>query len=147
MLRLDPAFYTASLRSFRGAQAVPALPPIFAGSIVHRDVFASDIWSEIAVAHHQSEIVAAISSSGAPLGGGVANVTFNPWYMQEQTNTISDDAVLWTKEDLIRRTKFCLRSVDYWIETGQLPYVKIQRGVRFVPSDVEKFIQAHRIGG
>jgi Helix-turn-helix domain len=67
--------------------------------------------------------------------------------MQEQTIIEHGDAVLWTKDDLIRRTRFSLRSVDYWIEKGQLPYVKIQRGVRFIPSDVEKFIQSHRIGG
>ena len=54
---------------------------------------------------------------------------------------------LLTKRDVMRRASASLRTVDYWLQRGVIPYVKLGKLVRFVPDDVEKFIQAHRIGG
>ena len=66
--------------------------------------------------------------------------------MQNQATTLSSDQLL-TKEDVARRAQYSLRSVNYWMETGLLPYVKLGRGVRFLASDVEAFIRSRRIGG
>jgi excisionase family DNA binding protein len=66
--------------------------------------------------------------------------------MQEQLRRSTDGQLL-TKGDVARIAQYSKRSVDYWIQTGALPYVKFGRGVRFLASDVQKFIEEHRIGG
>ena len=45
------------------------------------------------------------------------------------------------------RINISLRNLDNRIKAGTIPFVKIGRLVRFIPSDIEKFIEAHKIGG
>jgi excisionase family DNA binding protein len=66
--------------------------------------------------------------------------------MQDQATTTNGEKLL-TKLDVARLAQYSLRSVNYWISTGALPYVKFGRGVRFLAAAVEKFIQSHRVGG
>ncbi len=66
--------------------------------------------------------------------------------MQDQATT-TDGGKLLTKLDVARLAQYSLRSVNYWIATGALPYVKFGRGVRFLAADVEAFIRSRRIGG
>ena len=39
-----------------------------------------------------------------------------------------------------------LRTLDTWISRQTIPFVKIGRAVRFLRTDIEAFIQKHRIG-
>ena len=64
--------------------------------------------------------------------------------MQDQA-TASNGGQLLTKLDVARRAQYSLRSVNYWISTGALPYLKFGRGVRFLEADVEKFFRERRI--
>ena len=68
--------------------------------------------------------------------------------MQEQART-PDGEQLMTKKDVARRAKCSERTVGYWIamEKGGLPYVKLGRLVRVIPSDYERWQQSRRIGG
>jgi excisionase family DNA binding protein len=66
--------------------------------------------------------------------------------MQGQATAFNGEQLL-TKLDVARLAQYSLRSVNYWIETGQLPYIKFGRGVRFLAADVQRFIEEHRIGG
>jgi excisionase family DNA binding protein len=66
--------------------------------------------------------------------------------MQEQATTTNGEKLL-TKLDVARLAQYSLRSVNYWISTGALPYVKFGRGVRFLAADVQRFIQERRVGG
>jgi excisionase family DNA binding protein len=45
------------------------------------------------------------------------------------------------------RINISLRNLDNRIKAGTIPFVKIGRLVRFIPSDIEKFIEAHKVGG
>ncbi len=44
------------------------------------------------------------------------------------------------------RINISLRNLDNRIKAGTIPFVKIGRLVRFIPSDIERFIEAHKIG-
>ena len=66
--------------------------------------------------------------------------------MQEQTVTTNGEKLL-TKLDVARRAQNSVRTVAYWMETGELPYIKFGRLVRFLPSDVDDFFLSRRIGG
>jgi hypothetical protein len=66
--------------------------------------------------------------------------------MQGQATAPNGEQLL-TKLDVARLAQYSLRSVNYWISTGALPYVKFGRGVRFLAADVQKFVQERRIGG
>jgi excisionase family DNA binding protein len=50
------------------------------------------------------------------------------------------------KNDVVQRGNVSLRTVDYWIEKNQIPYLKFGGAVRFIPSDVDAFIASRRIG-
>jgi len=50
------------------------------------------------------------------------------------------------KEHVCERLSTCLRSVDYMIEAGVLPFIKIGRSVRFLSSDIDDFIASRRVG-
>jgi hypothetical protein len=66
--------------------------------------------------------------------------------MQGQEERPNGEQLL-TKLDVARLAQYSLRSVNYWIATGALPYVKFSRGVRFLAADVQKFFEERRIGG
>lgn len=59
----------------------------------------------------------------------------------------ADGDNLWKKGDVTRRANVSLRTVDYWIERNEIPFIKFRGGVRFIPADVNAFIQSRRIGG
>jgi len=40
-----------------------------------------------------------------------------------------------------------LRTLDNKLKAGVIPHVRLGKLVRFIPSDIEKYIQGHRIGG
>ena len=54
-------------------------------------------------------------------------------------------AKLLRKYEAAERLGIRWRKLDYLREHGQLPYVKIGARVLFLASDLDKFIQAHRI--
>jgi predicted DNA-binding transcriptional regulator AlpA len=54
---------------------------------------------------------------------------------------------LWNKREVARRTGYSERQINYWMAQGRLPYVKLSpRTIRFLPADIEAFVQLHRIG-
>jgi excisionase family DNA binding protein len=61
--------------------------------------------------------------------------------------TPSQDPGLWNKTQAARALGICVRTLDYKTANGQIPHVKIGRITRFIPADIEAFINAHRIGG
>jgi excisionase family DNA binding protein len=52
-----------------------------------------------------------------------------------------------TKVDVAKQARVCRRTVDYWIKTKRLPFIKLGKAVRFLPANLEKFILSQRIGG
>ena len=50
------------------------------------------------------------------------------------------------KQSAAKRLAISPRTLDYRIKQGLIPYVKIGKLVRFIPIDLDKFIQAHRVG-
>jgi len=40
-----------------------------------------------------------------------------------------------------------LRTLDTKLKAGAIPNVRLGKLVRFIPSDIQKYIEAHRIGG
>ncbi len=66
--------------------------------------------------------------------------------MQAQaTSTESED--LLTREQAWKRINCSERHLHNLVTNGDLPYVKIGKLVRFIPTDVAAYIQSHRIGG
>ena len=55
-----------------------------------------------------------------------------------------NDALL-RKDDVIKRFKIAPRTLDNWIKTKRISYVKFGKLIRFVPADIEKFIETCRI--
>ena len=45
------------------------------------------------------------------------------------------------------RLNISLRTLDNRIKAGAIPFVRLGKLVRFIPSDIERFIEAHKIGG
>jgi predicted DNA-binding transcriptional regulator AlpA len=63
---------------------------------------------------------------------------------QEQSEGVEQ---LWSKKTVARLFAYNERTINDWMRNGWLPYIKIGKSVRFVPGDVERFIQSRRIGG
>jgi excisionase family DNA binding protein len=63
--------------------------------------------------------------------------------MKTQDNTCQS---LLDKIQAAERINISLRNLDNRIKAGTIPFVKIGRLVRFIPSDIEKFIAAHKVG-
>jgi excisionase family DNA binding protein len=61
-------------------------------------------------------------------------------------NTGSSEDLL-SKTQAAQRLGVSVRNLDYRIKDGSIPFVKIGRLLKFIPSDLERYIQAHRIGG
>jgi hypothetical protein len=40
-----------------------------------------------------------------------------------------------------------MRALDNRIQAGVIPFIKLGKMVRFIPSDLEKFIKDHKLGG
>ncbi|PWT82947.1 MAG: hypothetical protein C5B58_07320 [Acidobacteria bacterium] len=66
--------------------------------------------------------------------------------VQREEPKINDEK-LRTKSDVANRAQVSLRTVNYWLASGQLPYCKIGRNVRILPSDEDAFFLSRRIGG
>jgi hypothetical protein len=54
---------------------------------------------------------------------------------------------LWNKTQTARALGICVRTLDYKTARGEIAHVKIGRITRFIPADIQAFINAHRIGG
>jgi Bacterial regulatory protein, Fis family. len=67
--------------------------------------------------------------------------------MQENSVTVTQDTGLWNKTQTAKRLGICVRTLDNRMAENLIPYVKIGDAVRFIPADIEAFIQKHRIGG
>ena len=67
--------------------------------------------------------------------------------IHEQFGSPSQEIGLWNKIQAARALGICVRTLDYKTANGQIPHVKIGRITRFIPADIEAFINAHRIGG
>ena len=64
-----------------------------------------------------------------------------------QFRSPSQEVGLWNKAQAARALGICVRTLDYKTANGQIPFVKIGRITRFIPADIEAFINSHRIGG
>jgi hypothetical protein len=67
--------------------------------------------------------------------------------MQTSAKTRPEEEALWDKSQACQKLKFSLRTLDYRIADGSIPYIKFRGAVRFVPRDIEDFINSHRVGG
>jgi len=67
--------------------------------------------------------------------------------IQARIGSLSQEVGLWNKTQAARALGICVRTLDYKTANGQIPHVKIGRITRFIPADIEAFINAHRIGG
>jgi len=67
--------------------------------------------------------------------------------MQDQARIPTSAHRLLKKKDVAEQKNVCVRTVDYWLARGWLPYIKIGRAVRIAQSDADEFDQAHKIGG
>jgi hypothetical protein len=65
--------------------------------------------------------------------------------MQHNAKTGSDG--LWKKPDVCRRLNISLRTLNYRLADGVVPYIKLGGAVRFVPDDIKKLEKSHRVGG
>jgi excisionase family DNA binding protein len=59
----------------------------------------------------------------------------------------SNGVDLLSREQAARRLNFSTRKLHYLVKEGQIPHVRLGRLMRFIPADLEAYIQAHRIGG
>ena len=63
--------------------------------------------------------------------------------------TTQDDsqyAELLDKRSVARVLRISQRTLDNRIAAGTIPFVKIGKVVRFIPSDIQQFIASHRVG-
>jgi len=65
----------------------------------------------------------------------------------QMLDNIGSSENLLSKTQAAQRLGVSVRNLDYRVKDGSIPFVKIGRLLRFIPSDIEKFIEAHRIGG
>ena len=49
------------------------------------------------------------------------------------------------KRDIIERFHVAPRTLDNWIIQKSIPFVKFGKLIRFIPADVETFVEKHRI--
>jgi hypothetical protein len=67
--------------------------------------------------------------------------------MQEQARISTNTQRLLKKKDVAEQKNVCVRTVDYWLTRGWLPYIKIGRAVRIAQADSDEFDQARKIVG
>jgi excisionase family DNA binding protein len=63
------------------------------------------------------------------------------------TTQETDSNNLLDKIETAKRLRISLRTLDNRIKAGTIPFVRLGKLVRFIPSDIEKFIEAHKVGG
>jgi excisionase family DNA binding protein len=63
--------------------------------------------------------------------------------MQLQDKSIN----LLNKQETAERLNISQRTLDNRIKAGTIPYLKLGKLIRFLPSDIEQFIQSLKIGG
>ncbi len=56
-------------------------------------------------------------------------------------------AALLTVPEAAQQLRISIRNLNYRMQAGQIPFVKIGKSVRFLPVDLERYIDQHRIGG
>lgn len=54
--------------------------------------------------------------------------------------------ILLTKPEVAKRCRVSLRTVDNWVERKLIGFVKIGYNIRILQTDLDDFIQRHRIG-
>lgn len=57
----------------------------------------------------------------------------------------TSDTGLWDKRQTADRLNVSQRTIDNRIKAGTIPYLKIGKLIRFLPSDIERFVESHRI--
>jgi len=62
-----------------------------------------------------------------------------------QTNITDVSDALLTKGEIARRLRLSLRTIDEWMRTKHLPYIKAGRTVRFRWEDVLSKLQTFRV--
>jgi hypothetical protein len=62
-----------------------------------------------------------------------------------QSNAKTDEG-LWNKSDVCQRWKVSLRTLDYGMAKGWVPFIKLQGAVRFVPDDIRNLEKSRRVG-
>ncbi len=62
-------------------------------------------------------------------------------------STDRDEIGLLTREQAAKRINCSQRNLHNLRVIGQLPYVKIGKLIRFIPADLDAYVEAHRIGG
>jgi excisionase family DNA binding protein len=65
--------------------------------------------------------------------------------MQSQKNTNGDEVDLLNRTQAAQRLNMSLRNLALLVAEGKLPYIKIGKLLRFIPRDLDDFIQSHRI--
>jgi hypothetical protein len=58
-----------------------------------------------------------------------------------QRNLFDGDDCLLTKSQLARRVNVSIRTVESWMSKKLIPYIKINKTVRFIWPDVEKALK------
>jgi excisionase family DNA binding protein len=51
------------------------------------------------------------------------------------------------KRDVVKKCRIAPRTLDGWIKRKRIPYVKFGKLIRFIPADIDKFIETCRIRG
>jgi excisionase family DNA binding protein len=49
------------------------------------------------------------------------------------------------KGDVMKRCRVSERTVDNWVRHRRINFVKFGKMIRFIPSDVDAFIDAHQV--
>jgi len=66
--------------------------------------------------------------------------------MLTQTSEQTGVALL-TVPEAAQQLRISIRNLNYRMKSGQIPYLKIGKSVRFLQGDLARFIDQHRIGG
>jgi hypothetical protein len=54
---------------------------------------------------------------------------------------------LWKKSDVCQRLNISLRTLNYRLVDGSVPFIKFGGAVRFVPDDIKNLEKSCRVGG
>jgi hypothetical protein len=65
----------------------------------------------------------------------------------QYTSEKEGDEGLLSKNATAKRLGICTRTLDKRVAEGLIPCVWIGKLPRFIPSDIDQFIHAHRVGG
>jgi excisionase family DNA binding protein len=62
-----------------------------------------------------------------------------------QENSVQENGLL-TRQEAARHLKISTRKLRYEVKAGRVPFVQLGRNVRFIPIDLEAYVQSRRIG-